>query len=315
MRTLRLSAVAVAALVVASACSDAPVAGGREKVELKIVSVSPDSVFVEGGELVTVTTENGCRIDQLTAKVRDVTLSNVQEIEANKYTFSSPPLALTSPSAETLTFTCAAHPEPETKEYAAGKNTASATLSYDPRLEPAPTVRSYGPVGDRISVLAKMAVTFSRDMDPSTITKDTVFIQGVDGEVDYNVSTRTATVTPKEQLGYGETFTCIVKGGQGGVTSKATGKALKTTLKPGGGTPDPDQDAWTFTTRQEGEGNPWVGDISAAAGIATGGNYKLFSVTGQPTPVGEAIAGSPENPTYKLQAGFIYATQPPSSEE
>lgn len=306
-KVLALAAVMTGAL----ACADDPV--GAPSVALKIASISPEAVFVEGGELVKVTTENGCAVDQLKVTVRDVEVANVQALDADVYTFAAPPLAVTSLSEETVTFTCAQ--APAGTQYAPGKNIASTSLVYDPRLESAPTVASYGPVGDRISVLTKMTVTFSREMNPATITADTVYIDGVDSVVTYDAATNTATVTPKEQLAYGQTFTCVVVGGESGVTTQATGKTLQTTLKPGGGTPDPLMDQWQFTTRREGEGNPWVGDISAAAGLSTGGSYKLFSVTGQPTPVGTAYAGTPENHTYKLQAGFIYATQPPSADQ
>lgn len=51
-----------------------------------------------------------------------------------------------------------------------------------------------------------------------------------------------------------------------------------------------------------------TGQPSPVGEASAGDNYKLFSVTGQPSPVGEARSGE-----YKLQSGFIYATAPASS--
>ena len=61
---------------------------------------------------------------------------------------------------------------------------------------------------------------------------------------------------------------------------------------------------WDFKTRCQGCGNPWLGDIAAASGFTSSTNYRLYSVTGQPTPVGEAQSGD-----YHLKSGFIHSSQ------
>jgi hypothetical protein len=150
-----------------------------------------------------------------------------------------------------------------------------------------------------------MQVTFTRPMDIDSIKEPGAFvIDGTTGTVDSATSgdTQSFIYKPAAQLAYSQAYTCTVKAT---VKTKLTGKFLKPTLGLNGGAPAQDKDQWQFTTRCEGCGNPWLGDISAAAGISQGGTYKLFSVTGQPTPVGEAT-----NSDYKLQSGFIYATAP-----
>ena len=61
---------------------------------------------------------------------------------------------------------------------------------------------------------------------------------------------------------------------------------------------------WSFKTRCINCGNPWLGDIAAASGFTSSTNYRLYSVTGQPTPVGEAQSGD-----YHLKSGFIHSSQ------
>ncbi len=303
----------------AVACGGGTTTGpGNKKtsVKLSITSVTPHAVFNEGGTPAEVKTQNGCALTDLTVTIAGtpVTASTITGT-ANDYKFPAPPApagtSTTQPTTVTLAATCA-KPADATTVYAAGGNTASASFIYDPSLEPQPTITSYAPTGTGISVLAKMVVTFSRPMNQQSVEKaGNVGIQGVQGATVYDPSTRTATFTPANQLNYSNTYTCVVVGGSpgsGGVESQS-GKQLSTHLYPAGGASDPNKDSWTFTTRCEGCGNPWIGDISAAAGISTGGNYKLFSVTGAPTPVGTA---QDQNKTYTLQSGFLYATQPPS---
>jgi hypothetical protein len=297
----------LAAGAIAAACSAPQVGAGITKVDLKIKSVSPDTVFNEGGKLVTLTTENGCAKEKMTVKVGSVPVT-IDSSALDTYTFTAPAFGQDSRTSVELSAECSEHPSPA--DHAYGVNKASAQFTYDPSLEPQPEVKTYGPFGDKISVLSKMVVTFTRDMKPESVNADTVHMQGITGKTVYDAGTFTATFTPDEQLPYGTPQTCVVVGGANGVHSKKTGKELSTHLRPGGGTADPTQDSWTFTTRCEGCGNPWSGEISAAAGISKGSGYKLFSVTGQPMPVGEAFAGTPANHTYKLQSGFLYATQP-----
>lgn len=302
-RAKLVCSLALAALV---GCSDEPV--GSPGVALKILSVSPDSVYVEGGDTVQVTTENGCAQNALEVTVGEKLIPSVQRTAPDVYTFVVAPAPKEGLQRVPLTFTCSA--PPEGLSYAPGQNVGVAELTYDPALEPSPTVAGYGPLGNRVSVLARMTVRFSRAMDPATITADTVFIEGVESDVTFDAATNEATVTPREQLPYGATLRAVVMGGASGVKSLSTGRSLRTTIASEGGSIDPARDTWEFSTRQEGDGNPWVGDIAAAAGHASGGGYKLFSVTAQPSPVGVAFDGTAENHQYKLQAGFLYATEP-----
>lgn len=296
-------ALAIATLV--AGCPE-PQVQAPAGVELKITSATPDTIFSEGGELVELVTENGCAPDKASLQIGEVAVASIGG-EPDRYSFLAPAsTTLGASSTVRLTLTC--NEPPAGKTYAQGKNTASIAFTYDPELEPAPQVVDKAPVGDRQSVLAKVRVQFSRRMDPASISPQTVFIQGVEGTVEYIDATRTATFTPAQQLAYRDdagagSYTVVVKGGAGGVRS-LKGRSLQ--VRSGSGS----DETWQFSTRREGEGNPWTGDISAAAGISTGGQYKLFSVTGQPTPVGEAQGGQ-----FKVQSGFIYATQTGSDAE
>lgn len=305
MQTYMKALTVLATLALAAGCTP-PTKTKQREVHLELTSIAPKTVFTEGGEPVVVETTNGCAVDKMTLKVGNVTVTGVEKLADNKYTFAAPTWAEGVRREVDVVMECAEHPDPKKFKY--GRNSATIKLVYDPTLVPAPSVKAPSPAGERISVLAKMSVTFTREMNPDTLRDDTVYIEGVQGSVEYFANTNTAVFTPTQQLAYGQTYTCIVKGGESGVRGKS-GKALK--LEAGA---NQAQYQWTFTTRREGEGNPWVGDISAAAGISEGGGYKLFSVTGQPTPVGEAYAGTKENHTYKLQSGFIYAAQPPSAQ-
>ena len=294
------------------ACSSPPAT--KPGVALSIKSVTPDTVFTEGGDPVVVTTVNGCVKGDVKIDIGGVPIaaSTIVSEAADSYKFPAPASASTQKNTTTLTLTCA-KPAKAGDSYASGKNSDTHPFTYDPALEPNPVVTKYSPFGDRISVLAQMTVTFSRPMDPaSVIAPGAVTIKGITGTTTYDAPTKTATFVPAQQLPYGSPEICVVLGGAGGVTSLAQGKPLATHLAPSGTAVDPNQDSWAFTTRCEGCGNPWLGDISAAAGISTGGNYKLFSVTGAPTPVGTAYAGTEAAHTYKLESGFLYATQPPT---
>lgn len=68
--------------------------------------------------------------------------------------------------------------------------------------------------------------------------------------------------------------------------------------------PEPGSLKWDFRTRCIGCGNPWLGDIAAASSFTSSSKYKLYSVTGQPTPVGEATSSK-----FTLKSGFIYSSQ------
>jgi hypothetical protein len=290
--------------VVAAGCSGEvqPTTGtdGPPGKDLKIVSLNPSSVYIEGQDLVTMKTENGCGKDKLTLKVGDITVTTVQETDKNTYTFTAPANDVgETQKPVNVNIVCSAPPDTSFKY---GKNAADFTLIYDPNLEPNPRIVTASPQGSDISVLARVTVVFSRPMNPETVkNKDNFGIVSKTGKYESSPDNKTFTFIPDEQLAYSTQYTVQVTVG---ALSAKRAKPLKPTLGPNGQI-DPNKDTFTFTTRCEGCGNPWLGDISAAAGISSGGTYKLFSVTGQPTPVGEAT-----NEQYKLQSGFIYATAP-----
>lgn len=298
MYSRSLTALALAGVV---ACADEPV--GPARIALEIVSITPTEVFVEGGELVQVETRNGCSVDALTVNVGDLTVASVQATSADVYTFRAPALKYVQVTEVPVKFTC--KKAPEGTEYTPGKNVATTKLNYDPRLEEAPTLAAHGPVGDRVTVLGRMTVTFTREMNPASISAANLYIEGVESDVTYDAQTLTATVIPKTRLDFGKTYTCVVRGGLSGVVTRATGKPLRTTLANAAGVIDPLKDTWTFTTRREGDGDPLVGDVAAAAGVMKGGDYTLRGVTGQAGPVGAAADSATG---YKLKAGFVYAT-------
>jgi len=297
------------AMVAAGCGSDTTTSstGTAAPKDFKIKSINPSTVYIEGQDTVTLTTENGCGKDKISVKVGDIPVTGVQgDATNNIYTFTAPAKDVTgeTPVPVPVHVECSAPPD---TSFVYGKKADDAVLNYDPKAEPAPTIKTPSPLGgdahaNGISVLAQMVVVFTRAVDPATVTKDTFGITGITGTISHEADNKTFRFKPDQQLVYGTQYTCFVTTG---VQSAKSHKALKPTIAPGNGTPAADRDSWTFTTRCEGCGNPWLGDISAAAGISSGGSYKLFSVTGQPTPVGEAT-----NEQYKLQSGFIYATAP-----
>lgn len=301
---------ALATLVLALWCSGcpAPVVAAPEVVKLKIVRLFPEAVFNDGGDLVELTLENGCLPEKMTMRLGNLPIAPIARIAEEKYTFVVPAWSEGVRAEVPLTITCSEHPEPFTHVY--DDPTVTGVLVYDPTLEPNPAVVSRGPTGDRITVLARLSVVFSRDLDPATVTEQTIGIEGVAGSVQYKATSRTAFFVPAEQLAYGTAYTAFVKGGDDGVRSLRGGKNLKATLAPEGSVVDPLRDSWVFTTRHEGEGQAWVGDIAAAAGFAEGENYRLFSVTGQPRPMGETVGRSAAGEKrWTLQSGFMPATR------
>ena len=98
-------------------------------------------------------------------------------------------------------------------------------------------------------------------------------------------------------------------GGENGVRSARNNRQLRTSVYIAGGRLSEGYDEWEFETRRPGEGQPWIADQSAAAGWAESASYKLFTVTGQATPVGEGSTGPAGDPTYTVQGGFVPATR------
>jgi hypothetical protein len=290
-----------------SGCPAAVVAA-PEEVDLAFVKLFPEAVFNEGGELVEMTLKNGCLPEKMTVTVGALPVSPIARVAEGRYTFVAPAWSEGTKAELPLTIACAEHPDRFKRAYRVASVTA--TLVYDPRLEPAPTIVSRGPTGDRTTVLARLTIVFSRDVDPVTVNEQTIGIEGVEGVVHYQSTSRTATFVPQTQLAYSTEYTAFVRGGDEGVRSLRTSKALKPTLARPGDLVDPLRDVWVFTTRHEGEGQAWVGDVAAAAGFSESGRYKLFSVTGQPRPVGTATGTTASGEkTWTLQSGFAPATR------
>lgn len=278
-------------LALAAGCTDDPVAPteGKTQVELKIVSLDPTTVFLEGGTTITVTTENGCAPAAMTATVADVPVT-LAASGPDTWTFTAPALARTAASAEPLVLTCASHPAPDQFEYAPGKNTATATLTYDPALEPAPTVTGNAPTGDRASVLAHPFVVFDRAIDAASITPTSVRIEGVEATVSWDAATRTATLTPVQKLAFATSYKVVVAPA---VKTALSGKTLAAAFE------------WTFSTRRQGDGDPWLGTIAPGAGTARATDgLKVVGTVGAVDPVGHARTASG---SYKVQAGFTYS--------
>jgi hypothetical protein len=168
-----------------------------------------------------------------------------------------------------------------------------------------PRVAEGAPLQDaQVSVLARCKVRFSEPVDASTLA-GAFFISGgagVTGALFCNwdcsascaglASTNAACFKPAQPLAYGTSYQCVVTD----AVKDLRGHRLENAVDG--------QVRWSFTTRCQGCGNPWLGDIAAASGFTSSAKYKLYSVTGQPTPVGTASSAS-----YKLQSGFIYSSQ------
>jgi hypothetical protein len=67
----------------------------------------------------------------------------------------------------------------------------------------------------------------------------------------------------------------------------------------GSASADPAAPAAVPNAAAPGDKVPWQ-TLSSAGGAASSGSYKLFSVTGEPSPVGEA-----SNSSYKVRDGFL----------
>jgi hypothetical protein len=105
-----------------------------------------------------------------------------------------------------------------------------------------PTVISINPadVATGVCINREINATFSKAMDPATITTATFTVTGpgttpVAGTVTYNATTNTATFTATADLAASTTFTATIHGGASGVKDTA-GNAF------------PSNKVWTFTT-------------------------------------------------------------------
>jgi hypothetical protein len=110
-----------------------------------------------------------------------------------------------------------------------------------------PTVTSVAPANGATAVAtgAKATATFSKPMDPTTITTSSFTLQGpssVPATVAYDAATLTATLTPSSPLASGTTYTATVRGGATGGVKDTSGTAMTANF------------VWSFTTA--GAGGP-----------------------------------------------------------
>ena len=178
-----------------------------------------------------------------------------------------------------------------------------------------PTISGISPANGTTGVNpgAKVTVTFSEPMDPTTITSGTfkVFDPGnnpVSATVSYNPVTQLATLTPAVSLVNLQLYTVIVQGGSSGVKD-LVGNSLA------------NEYSWNFTTATASSGNSIkfiqkVTNITSSAqnlaatlpSAVTSGNLIVVSVSGWPnlpaaTPVTDSLGNS-----YSI-AGTVLASQ------
>lgn len=235
--------VVVAGLAGLAACSD----GGEHfepsvpERELKIVALNPSNFYVEGGARVTMKTENGCGKPLATISI-DEAVVDYEAPDLNTYVFSAPPHLAPEPcgggrSQVKVSMTCASPPD---TSFRYRRNVAEVVITYEPDAEPAATIKTYAPAGLTVpGDVARVVVTFTRALDPATVTSDTFGIAGISGQISASSDAKTFTFTPDEPLAAGQSFTAFV----GDVKSRACGKTLRHTV----GT-NPARDEWSFST-------------------------------------------------------------------
>jgi len=160
----------------------------------------------------------------------------------------------------------------------------------------------------------KTTVTKPKNFQFSGLPADTLVT------LEYDTATKEAVFKFDKMIPYTTDVVVTVAGGMGGIKS-ITGKKLQP-RKADGSEPALGENfvdhVWPFKVRPQDELNPWQGTMSSGAGWAQGTGsvngasvtYKLFSVTGEPAPVGYAEAA---NGSMKLNAGFIGSTTRPSN--
>lgn len=173
-----------------------------------------------------------------------------------------------------------------------------------------PVVSSTFPLNNatRVSVVKKITVTFSENMDPSTITSSTFKVnRGVNpisGSVSYNVNNRTATFTPLSNLLSTTVYTPV----------------LTTDVKNISGNQLASNFSWDFTTGQAPVfmGATLINFAALAGSTITSANATTIngdlglspgtSVTGFPPGIlnGSLHAGNPTAATAKAELGNSY---------
>jgi hypothetical protein len=139
-------------------------------------------------------------------------------------------------------------------------NTAISSSDTTP-----PTVSSISPTSNAsgVSIDTNVTVTFSEAMDPTTISTSTIELRDpsstlVPASVNYNGTTRVATLDPSASLAYSTAYTATVKGGTSGVKDVA-------------GNPLASNYAWSFTTGSAGS-DPGQGSGGPVLVIASSSN-------------------------------------------
>ncbi len=122
----------------------------------------------------------------------------------------------------------------------------------------APTVTNKVPAANAINVAtnANVIATFSEDMDPLTITSNTVIIQGpgsaiIPGTVTYSVGAKTATFNPTSPLPTGNLFSVIVTTGAKDLAGNALSNNVIWTFSTGA-TPDTTRPTITLEVPADG---------------------------------------------------------------
>ena len=139
---------------------------------------------------------------------------------------------------------------------------------------------------------ARMRVAFSEPMDPGSININSVYIDGVSGSVTYEEDIASsppmyiATFTPHHPLAANRVYSAQV------TTSVAdpAGNHLARTKR------------WGFRTLDITNDTLFVVPFSASGGSGESSSYKLFCITGQPTPIDLATRG--RSARFYLEAGF-----------
>ena len=137
-------------------------------------------------------------------------------------------------------------------------NTAWAfSTGATPDITP-PTVTNKVPAANAINVAtnANVIATFSEDMDPLTITNNTVIVQGpgssiIAGTVTYSVGAQTATFNPASPLPTGNLFTVIVTTGAKDLAGNALTNNAVWTFSTGA-TPDTTRPTVTLKAPADG---------------------------------------------------------------
>ena len=313
-RSLLLLAAAIGGL---SACLETPALPSPDDAEvscgplsnakgrtLRIISITPELVSGKGGDVLTLSTVNGCRAQDLVVSLdgrRAVT--GIQSPAPDVFTFQSPVLTRGFDRRRIgVDVTCSFSGDVSRYCFNLGTNGAWTSLMVE-ALPPEdqmfvdgghyqPVVKNFAPQTQllearNISVLARMVVTFTRPMAKETVTAETFRIDGVAGrhvfkDGDDASGFKTVEFIPDKILAYDTVYTCVVTNA---IRSKVMGKALKPGVTPRA---TADADRWTFGTRAADDAPPFRVEFAAGAGFSEGGGYVNFGLVAPLVPVGEA---------------------------